>query len=754
MPAPKGSSQGCIGGHIAMYLSSQIVDGRSRDVKALLDLDLEKAFDNVLHTFITKATSDLSLGFRFHSCAADAAPSEPSGVGARGALPSVVACLLVVLVSAALVAYIRSALLPWPHERGGLMCRRSECLDHRQLVLTKVNWSVNPCNDFESFVCSKWKPSADPYAYGSALASHAIIAWFNGFHTLITRGVDHFSAVKKARGMFEVCLTNNAANGSSSVLLRQFMLDRKIPWPNDPLPSASPFGVLLDLAYNWNIHIWFRLRPLRMRKGEPHILLFRTADFVPLWNAYKDENIRVEGVLHYWNKFQDTFAMDEPRRSDVEIEAINSVERSVFSQLQQLFGTEWVTPGGFLLKDISSVTTSMPSAEWMKELNMNARVESGYGPSDLIIASDVALLETIDRLFLKFDRRSLLLHLSWFFIQTFAPLEDLPKSLEETWPSDVRRRRQCAIRIEDSYGLLVRSLVVVSRFTAESRAAIDRYLDRVTQIARSKISALSWFADDSFKRTVSSKLQNTRPVLWPPEELLTNEGLSAIYANFSSKEASLVEYWIDAMKSTRALRGEPKYYDVLDFPINYLQPLFAYDYVLNKVLISAAALGLPAYTGRGTRAMVYGGLGFSYALQLVKAFNQGGFKVDANGHVGANSWAPEEWFEALARRSTECSGSPANRSLFPEVPALELAHAAYEASRGDTPQVGRITKVFTEDQIFFITACFSLCNLAPTLDSLRGECNKAVANFPEFSRAFNCGVRDPMNPQTRCSFFK
>ncbi|KAH7977642.1 hypothetical protein HPB49_003115 [Dermacentor silvarum] len=432
------------------------------------------------------------------------------------------------------------------------------------------------------------------------------------------------------------------------------MLDRKIPWPNDRLPRASPFGVLLDLAYNWNIHLWFRLRPLRMQKGESHILFFMTASFVPMWKTYKEENIRVEGVLNYWNKFQDTFAMDEPRSSDDEIETIDSVERGVFSQLRQIIETESVTPGLFLLKNITSVTTSMSSVQWMKELNLNAKVQGGYGLSDLIIASDVALLETIDRLFLKFDQRSLLLHMSWFFIQTVAPLEELPKSSGETSPSDVRRRRLCAIRVEDSYWLLLRC-------------------------------------------NASLKLQHTRTVLWPPKKLLTEEGRSAIYANCSSKEALLVGYWIDAMKATRALQGEPKYNDVLDFPINYLQPLFGYNYVLNKVLISAAALSLPAYTGRGTRAMVHGGLGFSYALQLVKAINQGGLKVDANGNVRANSWAPEEWFEALAR---------------------------------------------------------SLCKVPPTLDSLRGECNKAVANFAEFSRAFNCSLRDPMNPQMRCSFIK
>lgn len=48
-------------------IKHQIVDGSSRDVKALLGLDLEKAFDNVLHTFIVKTISDLGLGSRFHS---------------------------------------------------------------------------------------------------------------------------------------------------------------------------------------------------------------------------------------------------------------------------------------------------------------------------------------------------------------------------------------------------------------------------------------------------------------------------------------------------------------------------------------------------------------------------------------------------------------------------------------------------------------------------------------------------------------
>nr|XP_050025486.1 uncharacterized protein LOC126520749 [Dermacentor andersoni] len=53
--------------NIIGFRAGLIVNNRSREVKALLGLDLEKAFDNVLHTFVIKTISDLGLGSRFHS---------------------------------------------------------------------------------------------------------------------------------------------------------------------------------------------------------------------------------------------------------------------------------------------------------------------------------------------------------------------------------------------------------------------------------------------------------------------------------------------------------------------------------------------------------------------------------------------------------------------------------------------------------------------------------------------------------------
>ncbi|KAH6948847.1 hypothetical protein HPB50_026598 [Hyalomma asiaticum] len=684
------------------------------------------------------------------------APAETTTVHMRAALAATVACLALVLVVAALVAYIQSKLHPWHQERDDGMCRKAQCRDYAQLFLVNINWTVNPCDDFEAYVCSKWKLSADPYAYGSALATYAIQEWFNVFVALIVGGSQRFAAAKKAQALLNLCLTHRSANGSSEALLRQFMLERKIPWPDDPLPNASALGVLFDLSYNWQINVWFRMA-LQRAPGRPLTLVISTSNFVPLWSAYKEVSVKSEGIVSYWNRFHDTFAAHQPRRSEEEIHRIENVEQEVFAELQQVIGKEAAEPGEFLLKDIANITTNLSQQRWIEELNANAAVKGGYGPSDRIVTSRVALLEAMNKLFSKFDRRSLLLHISWFFIQAFAPLVDrnlLPINPEgDSWPTIMRRRRLCSTRVEMSFKVLVRSLVVLAIFTAKSRKAISGYLGLVTQLACDKVSALPWFADESFARAASSKLQRTTAVLWPSEHLLTDEGLSAIYTNYSSNEVSMVEHWVNSMKAERALRDQPKYAEVQDYPLSFVQPLFDYDYVMNRILISAAALRLPAYSGQGTKSMLYGGLGFAYALQLVKALDHGGLRVDANGNVLADSWAPMEWNEAVANRSTLCYGSSSGKGPFPEVPALELAHAAYEMAPGDTPNPGRVTMAFNEDQVFFITVCLSLCNLSPTFGSLKGNCNKAVANFEKFAQAFKCAPQDAMNPETRCSFF-
>ncbi|KAH7960242.1 hypothetical protein HPB49_018102 [Dermacentor silvarum] len=94
-------------------------------------------------------------------------------------------------------------------------------------------------------------------------------------------------------------------------------------------------------------------------------------------------------------------------------------------------------------------------------------------------------------------------------------------------------------------------------------------------------------------------------------------------------------------------------------------------------------------------------------------------------------------------------------SVFPEIPAVEVAYAAYRHSLDDgaekVPRV--IPGGLSGDQVFFMTLCYMTCTLPGAVGPHTVDCNKAVRSSEAFSRAFRCPLGSPMNPRRRCTFF-
>ncbi|KAH6927798.1 hypothetical protein HPB50_008632 [Hyalomma asiaticum] len=104
--------------------------------------------------------------------------------------------------------------------------------------------------------------------------------------------------------------------------------------------------------------------------------------------------------------------------------------------------------------------------------------------------------------------------------------------------------------------------------------------------------------------------------------------------------------------------------------------------------------------------------------------------------------------------------APAYDGPFPEIPALEASYAAFQRQlelKGDDVEQDnrqrRIMSTFTEQQVFFITACFTLCRLPKTIKSYGGDCNKAAMHFKPYAAAFKCKLGSRMNPLVKCPYF-
>ncbi|XP_072143042.1 endothelin-converting enzyme 1-like [Dermacentor andersoni] len=101
------------------------------------------------------------------------------------------------------------------------------------------------------------------------------------------------------------------------------------------------------------------------------------------------------------------------------------------------------------------------------------------------------------------------------------------------------------------------------------------------------------------------------------------------------------------------------------------------------------------------------------------------------------------------------SGTGKIASVFPEIPAVEVAYAAYRHSLidgGDEVPRG-IPGGLSGDQVFFMTLCYMTCTLPGAVGPQTVDCNKAVRSSESFARAFRCPLGSPMNPRRRCTFF-
>ncbi|KAL1467160.1 hypothetical protein MTO96_042355 [Rhipicephalus appendiculatus] len=187
-------------------------------------------------------------------------------------------------------------------------------------------------------------------------------------------------------------------------------------------------------------------------------------------------------------------------------------------------------------------------------------------------------------------------------------------------------------------------------------------------------------------------------------------------------------------------------------PANLALPLMEYDYLRNSVRVSVQSLSRPVFYGHGTLAMFYGGLGFLYTREMVKALDSEGSRRDDRGVLTEEPWMSLTWRDSLTDPEACLKGASAG-GYFPEIPALEISYASLESAFGASETSASVR--IAERRLFFLTFCYFLCSRsgAEQHPVAGGDCNKAVANFAPFAQAYSCPYGARMRPERRCSFF-
>ncbi|XP_050038023.2 endothelin-converting enzyme 1-like [Dermacentor andersoni] len=581
------------------------------------------------------------------------------------------------------------------------------------------------------------------------MMSDMILSWLSRLPDTLTKSAARLPVGRKAAAMFNSCVTQDR---SGVKVIKDFMYEHGLAWPENQNGPTKPLEALFDLSFNWRVHLWLRLNVLAIsRNYNRRLITVSPNDILALWwQVFRQ--IPEERFKTVYTAFYAMFAKDTTiRPRDQEISKTQKGLKIIFNTFLPSGRWNARTPSLSSLRELDSHSFKPMGEEFMRSLNSALRIDPPVTMDDLVLMSDDAILEGTFALIANHSERAVINHLSWLFMQACAVVAD-PARVLVVLHGDKRhaveqRPRFCARQVEDSYKLMVSAMASVAHFNDDERRRIDAFLAEIRQMALNKTLAVTWL-DNATSQLAAKKLKNVEAVLWPAEKFLTARGLHNAYAQFPESGASFANFWVESRRRQRSLFGTEAGVEEQRISDSMAPPYVEYVHGLNKLSLSIGALAPPLYYPHGTKAMLYGGLGYFYAKGLVEAIDDDGIRVDPAGKIGS-SWLGEAAEAAFMQRTFGCL--PGNARVFPQIPAIELAFAAFKRHPAENNM--QISEELTEEKVFFISVCLLSCRSTSPDGPFGSDCNKAVMNFAPFAEAFSCPPGSRMNLPKTCTFF-
>ncbi|XP_075543379.1 uncharacterized protein LOC142577820 [Dermacentor variabilis] len=134
------------------------------------------------------------------------------------------------------------------------LCQTADCVRHADLFAGRLNASIDPCEDFAAFACSAWAYGKPHHRDESTSKRQEIVLNFTrNFMETITTGLRHIPVGSKVLAMFHACMDVTAYSSHSKKVIRQFLADEGVAWPESASsPSSgvisSPLRILIRFA--------------------------------------------------------------------------------------------------------------------------------------------------------------------------------------------------------------------------------------------------------------------------------------------------------------------------------------------------------------------------------------------------------------------------------------------------------------------------------------------------------------------------
>ncbi|KAH9378213.1 hypothetical protein HPB48_014907 [Haemaphysalis longicornis] len=398
-------------------------------------------------------------------------------------LPSV-ACAVVVVVLGVILAGVLVSKALYKRENASRYCTSEHCLAHWSRLNEVMDWSVDPCKNFSAFVCGRWKP--DTAAISRSTLDSMVVSWQDNFEALLEKAALNMTVAAKPIAMLQSCRSKLTSNLTVSVF-KQFMKNLSLQWPEEPPPTGrTPLEVLVDLSYNWQAPLWFRVELIPDGIEQPRQILVRANGLISTWDRFFREIPTFEAYrIHYTSLFKKfsrhgraTTPTDEAVRKSLKMQSF------VYDVLQNTSSRKSREPIYLPMDEFANLTKLEEGR--LSALSETLALSPPLHMHDMVTFTDVAVHDALKTLFNTFNRSEIMAELSWMFVQAYGALADPEDVLFGIYGSRDNVRiewpRYCARQVESSYELLAAALQTLFRFTDAERRRINRLLGRILRV--------------------------------------------------------------------------------------------------------------------------------------------------------------------------------------------------------------------------------------------------------------------------------
>ncbi|XP_065293117.1 endothelin-converting enzyme 1-like [Dermacentor albipictus] len=637
------------------------------------------------------------------------------------------------------------------------LCRTEDCDQHAILLTSRLDPKLDPCEDFAAFVCSAWRVSRAHREHARSVIDDLRFSWYDHFENTLKRGALSLAAARKPHAMYTMCRHYFPANLSQMELIFNLIKEYKLQWPEPPTNPQDPLSMLVLFSYKWELHFWITVNYLEHSLSGKRRILVRPGLYLSI--LLNQHQAVAQSYVRYWKQYLYLLHPNASTRPTVNEKLVNEIwriEDDVLNSLQIVAASPRKSPALFSFGKVRAYVPNASVTLWREAFQRGMSLQPALTDDDEIAFSDVSYIRMVSELLAKYSEVQINMHITWLALQYYAPVADYSvlvgyygsrEKAEEYLPV------YCAHKTEAAYKVLVQALGFHTRFTDQDRTAIDAGFQSLVSTAVGKINSARWMGDEERARA-ADKVASIRMALWPPKSLLDNDTLEGLYANFPEKAPSFAQYWIQALEAAARVNRTADFSEALLLLGSHFSTYADYDYISNVVRVAMGAVAKPAYYSHGTKGMLYGGLLFLVALQLVRAIDDEGIRWGPNDSALGDSTFSAPALEAYRARSQCQHGANDSGSAFPDVPALEIAYSALKESRfRNESEPTALSKDLPELKVFFMTLCYMACASPGGRSSITADCNKVVRNSWAFAEAYRCPKGSKMNPEKKCSFF-